>query len=804
MAENTALRAWLQNEIKLKDTELDKYVEACVELGVEDPEDFQYIDDWKETPWYQQDDYAQLKGLNKLKLKKIETKSQANKDNGAPSTNSGGAGPMSAKEEWRSWDTKDVIAWIATLDGIGDVDAANAYIEENNVTGKVLLDMLESGKNSLSMASKAGKYVIFGKLQEYQEEDKFPTRAQLAKSHKDVAQKGYEFKSSAGDLNAINKKDQVEKVAVTKDGSATRQRLLKFYQVYNPAKLDDEQAIDELLRRYQGREQQLFSDLETKYILSGPKSQYVRKKVDLKPVSKTNVILKTLSRLYHENIRAVEEAFAFPEFHTPLLDEVDFLAKPMVLLVGQYSVGKTSFIRYLVGRDFPGIRVGPEPTTDAFFAVMHGNEERLIPGHTVPMDRTKPFRTLQKFGAGFLNKFHCAEVPAPILESITFIDTPGILSGQKQRLGRNYDFAKVVEWMAYRSDRILLLFDAHKLDISDEFKASIEMLKGHDDKIRCILNKADAVTNQALLRVYGALMWSLGKVFKTPEVLRVYVGSFWDEDYHNDHNAELFDAEATDLIADLRGLPRHCATRKINEFVKRTRQMKVHALIIEHLRKQFGWFGSKDKKQGKLLNNLRAEFKDIAKAENLNLNDFPNPDKFRQLVEKHDISKFPKFKEKWRAQFDRVLTQEIPSLMRELPGSSNENDENGGSGGGGAVANPFAQESVSGATIDGGKKWAVSGVQKAKYDTAFYQLQLNSGKASGQQVMNVMLQSGLQRDTLKKVWDLSDIDQDGNMDHEEFALCQFLIEMANDGVTLPASLPQSFVPPGKRHLVEFN
>ena len=37
-----------------------------------------------------------------------------------------------------------------------------------------------------------------------------------------------------------------------------------------------------------------------------------------------------------------------------------------MLLVGQYSVGKTSFIRYLLGRDFPGQRIGPEPTTDRF------------------------------------------------------------------------------------------------------------------------------------------------------------------------------------------------------------------------------------------------------------------------------------------------------------------------------------------------------------------------------------------------------------------------------------------------------
>merc|ERR1719204_2546125 len=212
-----------------------------------------------------------------------------------------------------------------------------------------------------------------------------------------------------------------------------------------------------------------------------------------------------------------------------------------------------------------------------------------------------------------MNRFNVAEVPAPILESISFVDSPGILSGEKQRIGRDYEFAKIVEWFAYKVDRILLLFDAHKLDISDELKMALDCIKGHDDKVRVILNKADAVSNQQLLRVYGALMWSLGKVFKTPEVLRVFVGSFWDEDYQNDHNAELFDAEATDLIADLRGLPRHCATRKINEFVKRTRQMKVHAIIIEHLRKQFGWFGSKSKKQTNLLNNLRTEFKTIAK-----------------------------------------------------------------------------------------------------------------------------------------------------------------------------------------------
>ena len=35
---------------------------------------------------------------------------------------------------------------------------------------------------------------------------------------------------------------------------------------------------------------------------------------------------------------------------------------------------------------------------------------------------------------------------------------------------------------------IILLFDAHKLDISDEFKRCIQTLKGNDTKIKIVLN----------------------------------------------------------------------------------------------------------------------------------------------------------------------------------------------------------------------------------------------------------------------------------------------------------------------------
>ncbi|ETO08813.1 receptor mediated endocytosis protein-like protein, partial [Reticulomyxa filosa] len=102
----------------------------------------------------------------------------------------------------------------------------------------------------------------------------------------------------------------------------------------------------------------------------------------------------------------------------------------------------------------------------------------------------------------FLNRFEVSELEAPLLEHITLIDSPGILSGEKQRIQRGYDFASVVSYWATRADRILLLFDAHKLDISDELKEAILAIRGNFDKIRCVLNKADQVNQQQLMRMY--------------------------------------------------------------------------------------------------------------------------------------------------------------------------------------------------------------------------------------------------------------------------------------------------------------
>ena len=77
-------------------------------------------------------------------------------------------------------------------------------------------------------------------------------------------------------------------------------------------------------------------------------------------------VVAGVKQVYLDKVRHLEEQYLTHVFHQPLLNDRDWDAKPMVLLVGQYSTGKTSFIKYLLDCDFPGMHLGPEPTTDKF------------------------------------------------------------------------------------------------------------------------------------------------------------------------------------------------------------------------------------------------------------------------------------------------------------------------------------------------------------------------------------------------------------------------------------------------------
>uniref|UniRef100_A0A2K6R5J3 Epidermal growth factor receptor pathway substrate 15 n=1 Tax=Rhinopithecus roxellana TaxID=61622 RepID=A0A2K6R5J3_RHIRO len=94
--------------------------------------------------------------------------------------------------------------------------------------------------------------------------------------------------------------------------------------------------------------------------------------------------------------------------------------------------------------------------------------------------------------------------------------------------------------------------------------------------------------------------------------------------------------------------------------------------------------------------------------------------------------------------------------------------------------------------------WAVKHEDKAKYDAIFDSLSPVNGFLSGDKVKPVLLNSKLPVDILGRVWELSDIDHDGMLDRDEFAVAMFLVYCALEKEPVPMSLPPALVPPSKR------
>jgi len=452
----------------------------------------------------------------------------------------------------------------------------------------------------------------------------------------------------------------------------------------------------------------------------------------------------------------------------------------MVLLLGQYSTGKTSFIQYLLKKSFPGMRIGPEPTTDRFMSVMYGEEDRTIPGNALSVDQERPFTSVAKFGTGFLSKFEASLTPSDILKSVTFVDTPGVLSGEKQRIGRDYDFPECVKWFANVSDTILLLFDAHKLDISDEFRDSILALKGNDEKIKIILNKADQITTQQLVRVYGSLMWSLGKVINTPEVMRVYIGSFWDKPYKNTENEKLFRAEQQDLIDDLNLLPRNSTVRKVNELVKRARTLRSHMVILDHLKRQMPTFG-KEKKQQQLTENLKMEYDEMARITKIPIGDFPSPSYYEKVLPQKDFSKFPSTNEKLIESMNEILMRDLPNFMTMISPEDVDKKE--------MEFNPFGEDDA---------VWDIPRTFREEMKVLWNTLSPSGERLGGGQLRQTMVDTKAPQEHLKRIWTLADIDKTGKLDEDEFILAMHLAHQAAQGNPPPSVLVERLIPPSKR------
>ena len=96
--------------------------------------------------------------------------------------------------------------------------------------------------------------------------------------------------------------------------------------------------------------------------------------------------------------------------------------------------------------------------------------------------------------------------------------------------------------------------------------------------------------------------------------------------------------------------------------------------------------------------------------------------------------------------------------------------------------------------------WAVTKDEKKIYDQLFKAWDgFNKGFISGDVAIEIMGQSGLGRKDLEAIWTLSDPNNRGRLDMDEFAVAMHLIYRKLNGYPVPNRLPPELVPPSTRN-----
>ena len=144
-------------------------------------------------------------------------------------------------------------------------------------------------------------------------------------------------------------------------------------------------------------------------------------------------------------------------------------------VAGAVLVGKTPSFVLCWGRDFPASGSGRNPRrTDSWPSCAPTTKIEWYRATRWPCATTSRLPGYKGSGNAFLEKLQAPSVRLSHPRQRDARGHAGGVVGAKQRLGRDYDFPQVVRWFAVeRSDMIVVMFDAHKLDISDELKATV-------------------------------------------------------------------------------------------------------------------------------------------------------------------------------------------------------------------------------------------------------------------------------------------------------------------------------------------
>ena len=207
--------------------------------------------------------------------------------------------------------------------------------------------------------------------------------------------------------------------------------------------------------------------------------------------------------------------------------------RPQVLLLGNYSSGKSTLINDFLGANIQ--KTGQAPTDDSFTVITYDDSVPPDDGIRITDERDGkfllnnpeyPFETLKKHGMRFTSHFKLKKVNSPFLKNLAIIDTPGMLDSISER-DRGYNYQEVIGDLAQIADLVLVLFDPHKAGTVREAHTSLRdtlPARTFEDRVLFVLNRIDECASMIdLLRVYGTLCWNLSQITGRKDIPMIHL-----------------------------------------------------------------------------------------------------------------------------------------------------------------------------------------------------------------------------------------------------------------------------------------
>ncbi|CAI6364358.1 unnamed protein product [Macrosiphum euphorbiae] len=385
--------------------------------------------------------------------------------------------------------------------------------------------------------------------------------------------------------------------------------------------------------------------------------------------------LKELKKVYEVAIKPLEMTFKYRDLSNRHFGEPEIFSKPLILFMGPWSGGKSSIVNYLLDIEHSqfALRTGAEPSPAYFNIMMYNNREAILDGTQLAADWT--FSGLQKFGQGLLDKLRGLKLPHPLLEKVNIVEIPGILEMRKH-VDRVFPFNDVCQWFIDRADMIFLVYDPAKLDVGPETEAILDQLKGREYQTRILLNKADKIRAEELMRIQGTLIWNISPLMSSAEPPVIYSVSLWSNPYEIGSPARLLHSQELSFLKDIRSAIDRRVESKIASARRFAVRVRNHAKMVDcYLTTYYNhksFFANRKTVSDDIIENPQNYhiYEGLSTLTNISRYDLPDPDVYRDFFRLNPVYEFKRLSDTctyFRGcpinKLDMAIAYDLPDLI---------------------------------------------------------------------------------------------------------------------------------------------